>query len=170
MLDFDTLPRVPDLIYLRLHLVQVPLQSLLTLLVSEFNFFEALCQFLFLLLLGNVRLVQLFGPFCCRCQIFEMHVQFLELLLHIGQLVAQGLVQRDLVHLGRPDSAVVPLHLIKQVIHGLLEHEKVKTSSLYPLVFVLLLPRALLEGFATLGCSLCRILYELVRLVDVFQV
>ena len=99
-----------------------------------------------------------------------MHVQFLELRLHIGQLVAKSLVQSDLICLDRPDSAVVPLHLIEQVVHGLLEHEKVKTSSLYPLVFVLLLPRALLQGFATLGCSLCRILYELVRLVDVFQV
>ena len=73
-----------------------------------------------------------------------MHVQFLELRLHIGQLVAQSLVQRNLIHLGRPNSAVVPLHLIKQVVHGLLEHEKVKASSLNPLIFVKLLPRALL--------------------------
>ena len=99
-----------------------------------------------------------------------MHVQFLELRLHIGQLVAQGLVQSYMVHLRRPNSAVVPLHLIEQVVHGLLEHEKVETSSLNPLVFVLLLPRALLQGFATLGCSLRRILYELVCLVGVFQV
>ena len=99
-----------------------------------------------------------------------MHVQFLELLLHVGQLVAQGLVQSDLIHLGRPHSAVVPLHLIEQVVHGLLEHEKVKASRLNPLVFVKLVSRTLLQGFATLGCSLCRILYELVGLVRVFQV
>ena len=170
MFDFDAFPCISYLVYLRFHLVQVPFQSFLTLLVSEFNFFQALCQFLFLLFLSYVCLVQLFGPFCSRCQIFKMHVQFLELRLHIGQLVAKSLVQSDLIRLDRPDSAVVPLYLIEQVVHGLLEHEKVKTSSLNPLVFVLLLPRALLQGFATLGCSLCRILYELVRLVDVFQV
>ena len=79
-----------------------------------------------------------------------MHVQFLELRLYVCQLVAQGLVQSDLIRLGRPNSAVVPLHLIEQVIHGLFEHEKVKTSSLNSLIFVQLLLRTLLQGFATL--------------------
>ena len=36
--DFDALPCISYLIYLRLHLVQISFQSLLTLLVSEFNF------------------------------------------------------------------------------------------------------------------------------------
>lgn len=57
MFNLDALSRIPNLIYMRLHLVQVPLQALFALLVSEFDFFKATSQLFFLFSVSQVRLV-----------------------------------------------------------------------------------------------------------------
>ena len=60
VLDFNALSGVPDLVNLRLHLVKVTLQSLLTLLVGEFDLFETPCQLFLLLFLGQIGLIHPF--------------------------------------------------------------------------------------------------------------
>ena len=51
MLYLDALPRVPDVVDVGLHLVQVTLEPLLVFLIGELDIFEAFRQFCFLLLL-----------------------------------------------------------------------------------------------------------------------
>ena len=76
MLNLNAFSRVPHLIDLRFHLVEISFEALLTLLVCEVDLFQTSCQHFCLLLLRQVCLSEDLRLFGCASQILEVLIKF----------------------------------------------------------------------------------------------